>query len=170
MAIAITIEQFLHDHHVTYDTLTHRITATSSETAEIAHIPGARLIKAVVLKSEGRYMMALLPASHHLSLLMLKDLLLKDVALATEEELSPFFTDCELGAVPALGMAYDMDVIVDRSLADVGDVLFEGGDHQTLVRMQAEDFEGLVSDAMHASFSHWDKHPEKRGGFRFSHY
>ncbi|SCA56490.1 YbaK/prolyl-tRNA synthetase associated region [Candidatus Terasakiella magnetica] len=169
MGISITLEQFLDTNSVSYDTLTHELTATASQTAEAAHIPGARLIKAVVVKADERFILALLPASHHLNLDMLKDTLLEPVTLAKEEEFTDFFKDCETGAVPALGMAYDMDVVVDSTIADVGDVMFEAGDHETLVRMQAEDFESLVHTATHGYFSRYDKHPEKRGGFRFSH-
>jgi Ala-tRNA(Pro) deacylase len=170
MGISITLQQYLNDHEVSYHTMVHKLTATSQETAEAAHIPGARLIKAVVVKTEGnKYMLALLPASRHLQLDMLKDMLLEDVSLASEEEFTPLFNDCDAGAVPALGMAYNLDVIVDRSLVDVGDVMFEAGDHQTLVHMDAGDFENLVSTAMHGQFSRYDKHPERRTGFRFSH-
>jgi len=169
MAIALTLKQYLNDHDINYDTLVHEKTATSAETAEVAHIPGARLVKSVVIKANGKFMLALLPSSHHLQLDMLKDMLLDDVTLATEDELAPLFADCTTGAVPALGMAYDLDVVVDRSLVDVGDILFEAGDHKTLVHMEAIDFEDLVHDATHGHFSRYDKNPEKRGGFRFTH-
>ncbi len=169
MAISLTLKQYLDDQHVPYDTLKHQLSATSGETAEVAHVPGARLIKAVVVKAEDTYMLALLPASHHINLDMLRDTLGCDVELVAEAEFANRFKDCETGAVPALGMAYNMDVIVDRTLVDVGDILFEGGDHRTLVHMRAPDFEKLVADSVHGLFSRYDKHPEKRGGFRFSH-
>ena len=138
-------------------------------TAEASHIQGSRLVKAVVIKDDDGFMMALLPTSHHLRLSELRDLLGREVELATEEEFTALFDDCDVGAVPALGMAYGLAVIVEDSLAKTGDLFFEGGDHETLVHMQAEAFRGLLRDAPHGHFSHLDKAQEDRSGFRYSH-
>lgn len=168
MAIAITIQNYLKDLSINYVPLAHDHTETSSMTAETSRIPGSRLVKAVILNDGEGYMMALLPASHHLRLNELQDLLGRKVALAPAEEFSTLFNDCDNGAVPALGMAYGLDVIVEDSLIKSGDLFFEGGDHETLVHMQAEAFEGLVTNAPHGHFSHHDKNPENRSGFRYS--
>lgn len=169
MAISITIQNYMEDQGVNYVTVTHDHTETSSMTAESSHVPGSRLVKAVIIKDDDRLMMALLPASHHLRLNELQVLLGREVELAKEEEFSALFEDCAIGAVPALGMAYGLDVIVEDGLIKSGDLFFEGGDHETLVHMQAEVFEGLVTDAPHGRFSQFDKNPEDRSGFRFSH-
>ncbi len=169
MAISITIQNYLENLGIDYVPLPHDHTVTSSLTAEASHIPGSRLIKAVILKDEDCYMTALLPASHHLRLNELQDLLGREVELATEEEFSALFDDCDVGAVPALGMAYGLEVIVEDDLAKYGDLFFEGGDHETLVHMQAEAFESLVTKAPHGHFSHPDKKQEDRSGFRYSH-
>lgn len=169
MAISITIQNYLEGLGVNYFPLAHDHTVTSSMTAEASHVQGSRLVKAVIIKDDDGYMMALLPASHHLRLSELQDLLGREVELADEEEFTALFDDCDIGAVPALGMAYGLDVIVEDSLAKNGDLFFEGGDHETLVHMQAEAFEGLVADAPHGHFSHLDKVQEDRSGFRYSH-
>ncbi len=169
MAISITIENYLKDLGVNYSPLTHDHTVTSSTTAEASHVPGSRLVKAVIIKDEDCYMMALLPASHHLRLNELQHLLGREVELANEDEFSPLFEDCETGAIPALGMAYGLEVIVDDDVARNGDLFFEGGDHETLVHLQAEAFEGMVADSSHGHFSHLDKNLEDRSGFRYFH-
>ena len=43
MAIALTVSQYLAEHDVPYDVLTHAHTATSGESAEASHVPGSRL-------------------------------------------------------------------------------------------------------------------------------
>lgn len=169
MAISITIQNYLDDRGINYVPLAHDHTETSSTTAETSRVPGSRLVKAVIINDGEHYMMALLPASHHLRLNELQDLLGREVALAPEAEFSALFNDCDTGAVPALGMAYGLDVIVEDNLTKSGDLFFEGGDHETLVHMQAEAFEGLIADAPHGHFSHHDKKPEDRSGFRYSH-
>jgi len=156
MAISITLQQYLVDHQIPYSTLEHNPTLSSSRTASAAHVPGGRLIKAIVVKSAGKYVVALLPASHHLRLNMLEDVLLEKVELATEDEFYPLFADCSQGAIPALGMAFGLELIVDEGLVSEGEVLFEGGDHSTLVRMQASVFENLMSNSTHEHISRHD--------------
>ncbi|MEH6631278.1 MAG: YbaK/EbsC family protein [Halopseudomonas aestusnigri] len=169
MAVSITIQNYLKDLNVRYVPLEHEHTETSSMTAEVSHVPGSRLVKAVVIKDQTKYMMALLPASHHLRLKELTELLGREVELASEEEFSALFTDCDKGAVPALGLAYGLEVVVEDSLNKNDDLFFEGGDHETLVHMEARTFENLVSSSIHGHFSHHDKHPENRSGFRYEH-
>jgi len=169
MTISTTIQTYLDDLGIDYALLLHDHTETSSMTAETSRVPGSRLVKAVIISDGERYMMAALPASHHLRLNELQDLLGREVELVPEEEFAALFTDCEVGAVPALGMAYGLEVIVEDSLIKSGDLYFESGDHETLVHMKAEAFEGLVSDALHGHFSRHDKKPEERSGFRYSH-
>jgi Ala-tRNA(Pro) deacylase len=169
MAVSIRIQNYLKNLGINYALLVHDHTETSSMKAETSHVSGSRLVKAVIIKDDDCYMMALLPTSHHLRLNELRDLLGWKVELATEEEFTTLFDDCAIGAIPALGMAYGLEVIVEDCIAKYGDLFFEGGDHETLVHMQGEDFMGLVSDATHGHFSRPDKHPEERSGFRYSH-
>lgn len=157
MAISITIQNYLKDLGVDYVTLAHDHTETSLKTAETSHVPGSRLVKAVVIKTDDDYKMALLPASHFLSLDALQGLLGRNADLASEEELAVLFDDCAIGAVPALGMAYGLGLIVEDSLAKTGDLYFEGGDHETVVHMQVEAFKDLIKEAPHGHFSHPDK-------------
>lgn len=42
MAVSITLQQYLEDRHVSYNTLVQKFTHTSSKTAEAAHVAGAR--------------------------------------------------------------------------------------------------------------------------------
>lgn len=75
------------------------------------------------------------------------------MGLATEAEVGEIFDDCELGAVPPVGEAYGIDVMLDNSLNDCPDVYFEGGDHVHLVHVSGEDFRQLMPRAIHASFA-----------------
>jgi len=156
MTISITLQQFLDDAGINYDTVVHTPTNTASQSAEAAHVPGARMVKAVVVTDGDDYMMAVLPASHHLRLAELQDLIDRPVELASEADLSGLFADCDEGAIPPVGMAFGLEVMVDESLVASGDVYFEGGDHATLVHMQADAFEGMMASARHGRFSRHD--------------
>ena len=78
----------------------------------------------------------------------------KRLGLASEDEVISLFGDCDTGAIPPIGAAYDVPVIVDESLGDAADVYFEGGDHKTLVHVSGKDFRSLTMGAYQARFSH----------------
>ncbi len=156
MAIAITLQQFLEKNEIDYDTVEHRPTATASDSAQAAHVPGSHLAKGVVLKDGDGYLLAVLPASHHIQMDDLKGLLSRDLNLASEEETEALFTDCHIGAIPAAGMAYGLDVVIDDSLMNTDDLYFEGGDHTTLVHMGGQAFNRMMGDAPYGRFSRHD--------------
>ena len=152
MSIAPTLQRHL-DSIVTYEVMTHDATMSSTRTAQACHVSGECLAKAIVLRRDGGYMLAVLPASHHIRLADLKRQVGDDVALADESELRKLFPDCVLGAVPAVGECYGLDVIVDDSIEERPDIYLEGGDHMTLVHLDRAQFARLMSEARHARFS-----------------
>jgi Ala-tRNA(Pro) deacylase len=157
MTIASTLQRHLAGLGVEYEVLNHPLTASSSETAQSAHISGNRVAKTVVLRDGGGgYLLAVLPASHHLSLEMLQAWLGRPVALASEQESGKLFPDCDLGAMLPTGDAYGLDVVLEESLAELEQVYFEGGDRQTLVKVGGEEFRRLMSGARHGRFSTHD--------------
>jgi Ala-tRNA(Pro) deacylase len=156
MTIAARVQHYLDDCGVDYEILEHGRTMTSMRTAEAGHISGERLAKAVLLKSDGGYCMAVLPASCHLRLGEVQDCIQQPVGLATEAEVGRLFADCELGAIPPVGHAYGLEMLVDDSLAEQPDIYFEGGDHMSLIHVNAGAFQRLTADARHGRFSRHD--------------
>jgi Ala-tRNA(Pro) deacylase len=152
MSLAPTLQKHL-DQNVTYEVITHDPTMSSTRTAQACHVSGDRLAKAIVLRRNGGYMLAVLPASHHIRLADLRQQIGNDVDLADENDIKQLFPDCALGAVPAVGECYDLDVIVDDSIQQQPDVYLEGGDHATLVHISQTQFARLMSGARHGRFS-----------------
>ncbi len=153
MGIAITLAQYLAERGVRYDVVEHPHTATALESARTSHIALNRLAKAVVLKGDEGFALAVLPASSHIQFSQLHEQLGTDVDMASEEQIETLFHDCEPGAVPALGAAYGLKVIVDDSLASEPEIYFEGGDHASLVHVSGITFRELLADARHARFT-----------------
>ncbi|MDH3196294.1 MAG: YbaK/EbsC family protein [Hyphomicrobiales bacterium] len=149
MAIAMTLQRYLDDHDVSYDVITHRKTGSSSRSAQSSHISGNNLAKGVVLKSDGKYLLAVLPATGQVELERMRDFVAGSVSLATESEASRLFPDCEEGAMPALGLAYGLTAVVDDDLHGCEDIYFEGGDHRSLVHISGAQFDRLMSDVPH---------------------
>lgn len=153
MGIAITMEQFLDHNTAHYDLMRHAPTASSLRTAEASHIPGDCLAKGVLLKDEIGYLLAVLPATHHIRMADLEARTQRHLHMAAEPEMQALFRDCAMGAVPVMGAAYGMDMIVDDSLAAQPDIYFEAGDHETLVHMNGSEFNRLTAQAPHGRFS-----------------
>lgn len=153
MGIALTLAEYLADHGIGYDLVPHPHTETASATAAASRVPADRVAKAVVLKGANGFMLAVLPASHHIQFAELRELLGNDVGMVGEEQIKTLFRDCESGAVPALGAAYRLDVVMDDSLSQQPDVYFEGGDHTNLVHVSGSNFQKLMSGVRHGWFS-----------------
>ncbi|TKB47451.1 YbaK/EbsC family protein [Thalassotalea mangrovi] len=154
MTIASTLESYLHDHHIPFQSVVHPHSSSSISTAISANVPLQNIAKAVVLKDhEGRRLLAVLPASFKISLSALNDELLATYRLAREQEVYKMFSDCEHGAIPALGAAYNMNTVCEQVLDDMEHVYIEAGDHQTLIKIDKAHFQDLMKDSKHLHFS-----------------
>lgn len=156
MAIAKRLEKYLREQGVKYKVVTHPHSEYSMETAEKAHVPGDALAKGVLVKDDDEYLLVVLPSDYHIELDSLKKLLNQDVAMVDEVTLGVVFSDCEVGAVPPIGMAYGIKTIWDpkSSLGSLEQIYFEAGDHQSLVKISGVQFHELMASAERGEFSH----------------
>jgi Ala-tRNA(Pro) deacylase len=153
MTIAATQQRYMVRRAAQYDLMLHPHTGSSLETALAAEVPADHIAKAVVVKDKSGYALVVIPASHQLRLNHLRHDLHRELELATEEEITQLFGDCEPGAVPPLGPAYGIETLLDESLTGLADVYFEAGDHEQLVHLCGEDFRNLLSGARRGYFS-----------------
>lgn len=153
MSIATRVETHMRQCGAPYDVVAHTRSRNSMQTAEFAKVPGERLAKCVVLEDDDGYVVAVLPSSSHVRIGKLSRELNRKLRLATEDELPNLFTDCELGAIPPMGLAYGIKTVMDDSLAGQPEIYFEAGDHEQLIHMRGADFMAMMRDAEHARFS-----------------
>ncbi|MDT8386194.1 MAG: YbaK/EbsC family protein [Thiogranum sp.] len=153
MTIARRVVSYLVEQDADFDVVSHPYSATSLETAQVAHVSGDRLAKSVVLEDDHGYVLAVLPASCKVDLSEVHRQTRRNLGLATEYELGALFEDCEPGAVPPFGTIYQLETLVDESLTEQSDIYFEGGDHEQLIHVSAETFEALMAEARHSDFS-----------------
>ncbi len=156
MAIAHTVRMFLDDHHVPYEVVSHPRSLTSLRTAQSARIEADQLAKAVLLEDDlehSHYVMAVLPATRHVRLPELALTIGRPVHLASEEDAAGLFGDCEAGAIPALGLAYGVDTVIEARVLEHPDLYFEAGDHENLVHVRTQDFASALADCPTGKFS-----------------
>ena len=156
MAIAAKLEEYLQERGVEYRVETHPHSEFSMQTAEKAHVHGDALAKGVLVEADDGFLLVVVPADYVVELGSLRRLLGKTVGLALEADLGKVFDDCELGAVPPIGMAYGVRTIWDpgSSLGKLEEIFFEAGDHESLVRMSGSQFHELMAPAERGEFSH----------------
>jgi Ala-tRNA(Pro) deacylase len=147
------LKEFLDSKNIKYVTISHSLAYTAQEVAASAHIPGKELAKTVVIKVDGDFALAVLPASFQIDFARLKEITGgKQVELAEEGEFRSLFPGSEVGAMPPFGNLYGMKVYVTESLAEDEEIAFSAGSHTELIRMKYKDFESLVKPTV-ARFS-----------------
>src|SRR5262252_8360791 len=103
MSTATWVRSELEQSGVAFEEVHHPMAYTAQELAQREHFSGHRVAKVVVVLADGRPVELVLPASRHVNLDLVRSVLnAHEVRLATEEEMEKYFTDCELGAIPAL--------------------------------------------------------------------
>ncbi|MFL6647270.1 MAG: YbaK/EbsC family protein, partial [Sulfurifustaceae bacterium] len=94
------------------------------------------------------------PADHHVEMRTLCEKLGRRLDLVAESRLPPIFKDCELGAIPPIGPAYNIETIVDASLVGRKKIWFVAGDHYRLLGVDGKDFVRMLASAQFSQFSH----------------
>ena len=154
MAVATTLEEYLESRQIAYDVVEHPHTNTAMRAAEAAHVPGDQVAKPVLLGDDHSYLLAVIPATHRLELDRLNQMLARSLEMLPEDEIEATFSDCECGAIPAIGEAYGVDVVLDPALTHQPDVYFESGDHEHLIHMRGEVFRDLMEHVPRTPVSH----------------
>ena len=152
MAVARKLASYLDRWGIHAEVLAHARTVTAARAAEVTHLPEEQIAKAVLLKDGAGYLLAVVPASHHVELDAVQRLCGRPLSLADEDEIGRMFPDCELGAVPPVGDPYGLPVMVDDALAVQPDIYFEAGDHLSLLHVSGAQFAGLMQDVQHGQF------------------
>ncbi|MBW3696245.1 YbaK/EbsC family protein [Vibrio sp. T187] len=153
MTISTRLNQFLQTHDIDYKTVEHVHSNGSLSSAVASRIPLKQVAKAVVLEDhDGHNMMAVLPADKKISMSVLNAKFNAKFQLMKEEAVYNMFSDCDEGAIPPVGEAYNMMVVCDQLLDILDEVYIEAGDHQTLLKLDQEAFKKITSHAKHTRF------------------
>ncbi len=140
------VQEFLREKQIEYDSLPHRDTYDAQRLAQELHTPGRAVAKTVLLRADRgyTYIVALLPATKSIDFEKVAAALGgSHVELATELEIKERCPDCEMGVLPPFGNQYGMKTLVDESLTEDEEIVFEGNSHQEAIRMRYADFHAL---------------------------
>ena len=126
---------------VDFEVLPHSRSMTAAAEARALGVLPQTVAKTVIAKgADELHVRAVIPATSRVSMPKLANAAgTPALRLLTEAELVADYPQFELGAVPPFGGPGGDRVIVDRSLVKLEHVVFEGGVHDTSLRMRAED-------------------------------
>ncbi|MDA2913866.1 YbaK/EbsC family protein [Acidobacteriia bacterium AH_259_A11_L15] len=143
--ISARLKKFLDENGVGYDVVQHDPAFTAQQLAAKMHIPGHEFVKVVVIKLDGRFALAALPAPR---LVNFKELArsagAKKCKLASEEEFKQLFPDCEVGAMSPFGNLYSLPTYVEEEVSRNENIVINAGGHADAIRVRYADFERLA--------------------------
>jgi len=151
----MNVREYLDEAGVQYKLSHHNPVFSAQELASAEHVPGMQVIKPVVVRADGEYVMCVLPASHRVDMLELRNQLhAEDVKIAEEKTLQRLFPDCEVGAEPPIGRLFGLPTVMDESLTHDDIVTFQAGTHEAAVTMSLAEYRRVAQPEI----AHFGRH------------
>ena len=97
--------------------------------------------------------MTVVPAPHEISFKKMKKLGYKKVRLASEDDFSNLFPDCDVGAMPPFGNLYGLTFYVDDFFKKENEIVFNSGTHTETVKIKRKDYDRLVGKKVYKDIS-----------------
>lgn len=145
MANITDVIRYLKKNGIPFEIIPHEPAFTAHEVASATRVPDSELAKTLVVRIDGKFWMVVLRGDQRLNERKLKRIVgAHTVHLAHEEDLNALFPDCELGAMPPFGNLYGLPVLVEHTLTEDDDIVFNACKHTQSIRMKYRDFERLV--------------------------
>jgi Ala-tRNA(Pro) deacylase len=145
MAVSGQIRQYLDSQKVSYEVLPHDQAFSARGTARALQVRDAQFAKTVILRADGRRVMAVLSSSHHINMHHLREELgASHLEMMAEGDLEVLCPGCEVGAFPPFGNLYGMEVWVDGQLSRSEWIHFNAGTHTEALRIRYTDYVRLA--------------------------
>jgi CheY-like chemotaxis protein len=145
MAVPRWLTQLFHHYQVPFEVHHHLPVHSATQLAHAEHVSGHRVAKPIFLAAGTRPLTVVLPASARLDLPRVQAIAGKNpLRFASEDEIAEWFKGCEPGSVPPVRIRSDQLVLMDRSLAHIGDLLFAAGSSEDAVSLRFRDWYRMV--------------------------
>lgn len=145
MPILNKLKAMLDEAKISYEVYTHPLAYTAQKIAEKQHVSGKELAKVVMLEVDNQLVMGVVPGNLKVHVNAARaNLHPSTLRLATEDEFTSRFPECEIGAMPPFGNLFGLKVVVDPALEKDEYIYFNAGNHAQTVRMKYKDFAALV--------------------------
>jgi len=140
-----SLDEFLAKARVPYTVFRHPAAFAAQREAALSHVPGRSWAKTVVCLAGDEPILAIVPAHLMVDLTRLAALIDgQPLRLATEQEFSGLWPECELGAVSPFLSGRALRVFVDKTLVGEPEMVFSAGTHTDAIRLHYADFAELT--------------------------
>ena len=147
MPVSKYVQSYLTSKDIPFELVLHRRSESVVQSALNAKVPLMSMAKAVVLKDQsGHNLMAVVPGSNIIKAHQLEKLTQSQLTAIPKHQLTSVFLDCEAGAIPAVGPAFNIETWYDTCLLDQDKLYIESGDHGCLLELSRADFERAMDD------------------------
>lgn len=144
MTLTDRIVQCLEERGVPYSLTEHEAVRTSAEAAQVRGVELRTGAKAMVVRSSGGTVLAVLPADRRIDWRKLKRALeVKDASLEAPEE-AERLTGVPVGSVPPFANLLGLSSVFDPALLENELVRFNAGSRTHSIEMRSEDLVGIV--------------------------
>lgn len=141
----MNLTEYLDTEQISYELVPHKPAYTAEQLARVENLPVPQIAKTVVVETDGRFFLCVLPADRKLDFIALqKHLKASQVRLADEDQMALLFLDAEVGAEAPFGNLYNLPTLLDKSLVKHKEISFLAGTHNTSIHMQMDDYLRLV--------------------------
>jgi len=159
MAIPKKLINFLEKGKVKYEILKHRTVYTAFDKAKTLKIPEKMVEKTLVLKTDGKLAMVLIPANKNLDLQKFKKLAkAKKIDFASERLIKNKFKGVKVGAIPPFRLqpahhpTRKILTFIDKSLLKNPKIIVNGGDYNFSIKLKSKEIKKLVPDSIFGNF------------------
>ena len=139
---------------VKYEILKHRIVYTAFDKAKTLKVPEKIVGKTLILKTDGKLAMVLIPANKNLDLQKFKKLAkAKKIDFASERLIKNKFKGVKVGAIPPFGNLWGLRTFIDNSLMREKEIILNGGDYNFSIKISSNQLKKILPDAIFGNFS-----------------
>ncbi len=140
MPIPKKTKQYLDKKMAKYDELAHKTVYTAYDLAQTLRKEMKEIGKSLLIASDKAYIIAVVPSHMRIDLGKLKKILkAKKVSIPNEKIMVKIFK-VKPGSMTAFGGLHKAEVVVDKSLLKVKEVILSAGSFTDSVRMKTNDF------------------------------
>jgi len=160
MSMPKWIGPYLQEKSVNFEVHRHEPVFTAQEVAQTEHVSGFDVAKVVVTTTERGPMLFVLPAPYLLDIETARQAFgLAHLRLSTEREMSAYFPDCEVGALPPLRHWDNVEIALDYDSFHGERLLFQAGTHEDAIVVNFNDWLRIAEPTT----GHFSVDPNERG-------
>ncbi len=145
MSIKKAVSEYLDEHNVEYQTISHEQVFSTVEEAKELGIEADEIAKTLVISTRDKQALVVIPGGQRIDVKKLREVMNSSHArLMTEEEMSENFPQFDIGAIPPIGELFGLPVYIDKRLLDRDNIIFSGGTHTDSIKMKVKDLAELT--------------------------